>query len=273
MSNLVELIKASGNTGTSGQSFKDHVTGASGGGVSMTSYQLGSMGSYSGTPNPPVETTYTTPQTWNIVITFSNYGANFSQIRRNGTSPWSFIGVANQTLNSVTWDNGAGTATLNTTVEGAYDANTLPGLSSFNVWYVGYTSPTQNPNSGSVSVEVYPLTTGGGSASGWDDYNLQWIYDPDTAAFNTNATTSSFSFRINKKAYPGWTTTYEWEIHSDSNYNNVLGTNSYTFSSDEAYDADVGYIRYRIKAAYNGGTPGSWTNYGVIHWTDPRDDI
>lgn len=269
---LVELIKASGNAGTAGQSFLNHVTGATGG-VSMTDYQLGSVNSYSGVPLTPVENTYATPQTWNIDVTFSNYGSKFNQIRRNGTTPWLFLGTANHVLNSVSWNDGTATVTLNSTVEGDYDAGTLQTLSSFSAWHTGYTAPTQNPNSGSVNVSVFPEVSGGGSPSGTTDFTLQWRYDPDTATFNSNMTTSSFSFRMNKKAYPAWTTTHEWEMHTDSNYNNVVGTNSYTFSSDENYDADVGYIRYRIKAAYNGGTPGSWSNYGVIHWTDPRDNI
>lgn len=274
---LTKLLKASGKPAIINSRFGDVTPTPPPAYSGMTSYLVGAPGSYSGVPTLPGEAAdYTTPQTFNIGVTFSGYGSNFSYIRRNGTAPWTAIGSANQVLNSVTWDDGLATATLNVTVTGNYDATTYPTLLSspngFVCWFTGYTSPTQNPNVGYVSVTMFPQATGGGTATGTNDFTLQWTYNPDTGGFNPNQTTASHPFRIQKAAYPSWSTTYEWELHTDSNYNNLLGTNTYSFQSDVMFDADVGYVRYRIRAEYNGGTPGSWTNYGVVHWTDPRAD-
>lgn len=278
--NLVELIKASSAAGIAGQSFKTNVTGATTG-VSMTSYLSGSFGSFGGSfPQPENEITYSTPQNWNIDVVLSGYGANFNQIRRNNTSGWTFLGTANATINSVTWNDGTGTATLAMTFTGNYDATTYPTLTNFTAYFLGYVSPNK-PGAGAATVEVYPLASGGGAASGSDVFTLQWSYDPDIANYNPvittpapNLGTGAQTMRIAKAAYPSWTTTYEWEIHTSSSYNNLLGSNFYQFTSYENdANVSVGFIRYRIKAAYNGGTPGSWTNWGELLWTDPRDDI
>lgn len=270
--NLVELIKASGQAGTAGQSFKSQVTGASGGGVSMTSYLLGAEGSVSGTPAPAGENSiYASGTTFTLGIGFSGYGSNFNQIRRNGTAPWSFTGSAANTINSVTWSESPGTATVSVTVYGEYDANTIQTLTNFNAWFTGYQSPNEPAGAGGESVTVTPTIAGSGSASGSDVRSIQFIYDPDTALFNPSYTSTTWSFDIYRRAYESWTTRNEWEMHTDANYNNVIGTNTYVFTSYPGDSYTVGYARHRLKAAYNGGTPGSWTNYGAVSWADPRE--
>lgn len=270
---LTKLLKAAGKPAIINSRFGDVTPTPPPAYSSMTSYLVGTPSEYSGVPPLPNEWQHTTPQTFDIGVTFSGYGANFNYIRSNGTAPWTVLGSANQILNSVTWDDGLGKATLNVTCTGNLDAGTFPTLVGFYVWHLGYTDPTPNPNSGNVTAYVYAAATGGGTPSGFNDFTLQWTYVPDTAGFNPNQTTSSFSFRMDKAGYPSWTTSYEWQIHTDSNYNNLLGTDSYQFQSNENFSADVGYVRYRLRAAYNGGTPGSWTNYGVVSWTDPRTDV
>lgn len=268
--NLVELIKASGQAGTAGQSFKSQVTGASGGGVSMTSYLLGSEGSVSGTPAPPGENSiYASGTTFTLGIGFSGYGSNFNQIRRNGTAPWSFTGTAANTINSVTWSESPGTATVSVTVYGVYDSNTIPTLVNFNAWFTGYQSPNEPAGSGAESVSVTPTTTGGGMASGSDVSSIQFVYDPDTALFNPSYTSTTWSFDLHRRAYESWTTRYEWRIHPDANYNNPIGTNSYSFTSYPGDNYTVGYVEYRLKAEYGGG--GAYTPYGAVLWDDPRE--
>lgn len=65
---LYTLIRASGNSGASGQSFKNHVTGAASG-VSMTDYRVTGFTSVSGQPNAPGVTTYASPTTFDVYLT------------------------------------------------------------------------------------------------------------------------------------------------------------------------------------------------------------
>lgn len=269
--NLIELIKASNGAGSAGQSFKTNVTGASSGGVSMVGYLVGSPGSYSGTPQTPVEFTYSTPQSWSIGVVWSGYGGTFYHIRRNGPTPWLFIGTGTVTINSVNWDDGSGTSTLNLTVEGEYDSNTIQTLTSFNAYFSGYSFPNMPAGSGAATVEVTPLVSGSSIPSGTTDGSLQWIYDPDIANYNPQQTTQAFSFRIARRAYPVWSTMYEWRIHSNSSYNSVIGTNGYSFDSYPEYsNYSVGWIEYRLRAEYGGG--GAYTPWGELLWTDGRDE-
>jgi hypothetical protein len=272
--NLVELIKASGNAGIAGQSFKGNVTPTQAvsdmTGFSMSSYLLGTDGSVTGTPLLPNEWTYPSGTTFTLVQNFASYGANFYRIRRNGVAPWYPMGTIEHTLNSATWDEVNDNVTLSVTCYGDYDPATAPGISAFTPYWQGYTSPNVPAGSGAEYVEVKPAVTGGVSASGTDDRTLQLWFDPDIAQFNPTFTTASWSLRIQRRAYPAWTTINEWEIHTTSGYNNLLGTNTYVFTSYPQDNYTVGYVRYRLKTEYNGGTPGSWTNYGAVTWYDTR---
>jgi hypothetical protein len=272
--NLTELIKASGNSGIAGQTFKGNVNPTQAvsdmTGFSMTSYLLGTDGGLTGTPQPPVEITYNSGTTFTLVQSFSGYGWNFYRIRRNGTAPWYPLGTVEHTLDSVTWDEGNANVTLSVTCYGEFDAATEPGLSTFAPYWQGYISPNVPAGGGPEYVEVKPVVTGGISPSGADDRTLQFWFDPDSADFNANFTMVSSSLRISRRAYPAWTTLNEWELHATSSYDNLLGTNTYVFTSYPQDNYTVGYARYRTKAEYNGGSPGSWTNWGAVTWYDTR---
>lgn len=274
--NLVELIKASGNAGVAGQTFKGNVSPTQAvsdmTGFSMSSYLLGTDGSVTGIPLLPNEWVYDSETTFTIVQNFASYGANFFRIRRDGTAPWNPLGTVQHTLNSVTWDEGNANVTLSVTCLGEFDPATAPGVSTFLAYWQGYTVPNVPPGSGAEYVVLAPVVTGGVSPSGTDDRTLQFIFDPDIAQFNSSFTTGSWPLRISRRAYPGWTTLYEWELHSTSAYTDdpPLSTNTYVFVSYPQDNYPLGYVRYRIRAQYNGGTAGAWTNFGLVSWSDTR---
>ena len=222
---LRDLIKASGNAGTTGQSFRNHVTGA-GSGVGMRQYVAGLTFDVTDVL-PSTEHTYASGSSVYTRIIYLSTGTKFSQIRQNGTTPWTQIGSASTTgglrPSSVVWDDTGRTATANYTLIGEYDSNTLQSLNSFQAWFLGYTNPARpdDNDTGGYTVRASPVVTGGGSPSGSTTMTYQWQYVPDIGPFNPTYTDpTSVTVAVNRRAYPGWATYYETEYHDNSGYTN-----------------------------------------------------
>lgn len=266
---LIKLIQASGNAGSTGQSFANHVTG-SGAGVGMLDYSISGSVSWTGQPLPPNEQTYNSGQTFSLVGTFSQYGSKWPLIRRNGATnpPWNVRGSVTTTINSITWNDEASTVTAGVTTFGEYDQNTVPTLNSLFFYYTQYNPPDIPPDNNEYVVRIRVDATGGGSASGYDDLTLELGYLPDTALFNPTLITPTWDIRINKRALPSWSTIHDVEGYTDNTYTTPKAL-QFLSDNNTTYDA---YVRYRIKAEYNGGVVGDWVNYGQVTWTDPRAD-
>jgi hypothetical protein len=88
---LQYLIKASGNTGSAGQTFRNHVAGATTG-AKMSDYVVGYMlgAGYEGYEFDPVPSDHTFP----LAFDFYNQGSRFHLIQRNELSAYTF-GVTN----------------------------------------------------------------------------------------------------------------------------------------------------------------------------------
>lgn len=259
---LYWLIKTSGNTGAAGQSFKNHVTAAAAG-SKMTDYVIGT-----GTPvsdwTPAVEgDKYASGTTFAPYVNFANYGSQFHDIRADVWTPNACDEV---TVNSVSWNEGLGRATMSITI--AVDSPpSLPYITGVMFWYTENPYPWEPVDSDPHYVEMIIAHTGGGTA---DEVEVTPKFDVqmDGSAFNAQQTITFDPILITTE-YPGWDDVYEFETHEDSNYNSPksYGVDSYV---DTTYSV---WLRYRIRAEYNGGTPGSWVNYGEVAWTDPREDI
>jgi hypothetical protein len=78
---LFHLIKASGNAGTSGQSFRNHVTGAASG-TKMSDYKI-STANYAG-EEPTTEFPYNHGEVFNMTLTFNGQGNHAHHIKRTG---------------------------------------------------------------------------------------------------------------------------------------------------------------------------------------------
>lgn len=286
--NLIELIKASGKAGIDGQTFANDVTGADTN-VAMSDYLCGVPSTFA-PPDP--NSTYPSGQMFAISIQFSGYGPRYYNIRRNDAGAWQSYGTALQTLHDIGWNDATASVTLNVTVLGEYDSTTLQTLTGFNVWFVGYTYPNAPTSETWESVEVTPAISGSLTPSGATTQTLQYYFDPDSANFNPSvwapSSTTSWPVTISRRAYPGWSTRYEWEIHANNtivngSYNSLINSNGYTFTSFPGTNYGnanpVGYVQYRLRAEYNGGTPGAWTftdvynNTLMVVWTDPRNAL
>lgn len=268
---LRDLIKASGNAGTSGQSFRNHVTGATSG-TAMSHYKAGLAFDVTDAL-PSTEYTYASGSSVYTRITYLSTAVKWSLIRQNGTTPWTQIGSSSTTgglrPSSVVWDDTGLTGTANYTLIGVYDPNTLQTLSYYDAWFRDYPYPNQPPDSGTYVVRAKPVATGSLTPSGSSTMTYQWQYVPDIGPFNPTYTDpTSITVAVSRIAYPAWATVHESEYYSDSGYTTLVGN---TISSDPE-TIFTWWIRYRIKAEYNGGTPGSWNYYGSYTWYDPRPD-
>lgn len=265
----VGLLRASGADGVAGEEARADVTGATTGRAGRD-YVLGAADWYGATPQPPVELTYASGHVFTgLIAGFPSMGGAFPLIRRNGLTPWTRLGTAQSTVQSVSWDDEAKTAALQVGVLGEYDPATVPTLSAFTYWFRDFVQPAVPSDSGSYQVVVKRTFSSPGTPSGSDDLVLQLQYDPDTADFNPLVQSPGWPIRIARRALPSWDTVYEWFAYADSGYTTPVGS-SVVSDPDTTYAV---WIRYRLRAEYNGGTPGPWIEYGEVTWSDPRPDV
>ena len=269
---LISLIQASAGSGTAGESFLNHVTGAASL-VEMDDYTLAKDASpvWGGTPLLPVDFTYASQSVFTVTASFAGMQAKYPAIRRNGTSPWSQIGTILATtgsFNSVSWDDTNKTVTASVSSSGLLDPATLPVLTSYFPWFRDYAFPTEPPDSASYAVRVTAQYTSPAPASSSTDYTWQLRFLPDLGFFNPIIDTPSYDIRIYNRSYPIWTSVYESAFYDDAGYTNSV---SNTITSSQGDPSYTWYVQYRLRAEYNGGTPGSYTQYGAVVWSDPRN--
>src|SRR3954468_17540838 len=227
---LKNLIKASGNSGAVGQSFRNHVAGAVTG-AAMTDYKITALSFAS----PPTNgNTYTGTQNFGGSITFTQ-GSRASNIKRTGAvytiSPSGMFdtgGSVTLTTNSIV---GASTgSSINIQVKAGYDDNGSSPVGNPG-WFDGYTSPTVPAGTGSDNVTMFGSLTGVSAVSGSQFFQWTETYTPDIGPYN-----SDFSFlrQIYMNNRLEDTTDWDWEWHANSSYTSLLSsTDTYTFGSSQ----------------------------------------
>lgn len=194
--NLIELIKASGAAGSSGQTFRNNVAGA-GNGIKMSDYRITSLSLTS----PTYYDTYTQVASWLMSV---NRGAEAYRIARTNSGAWSISvsyvsgGYSNawswSTFTSTSAGTGAGAGSI-------WDQSIILNRATNTTQYVtnvyltfnngtGYPNP-QPPYSQYENVvwSGYHTITLSGSP-GESTYNIAVTYDPDNAAFNPSISTN-----------------------------------------------------------------------------------
>lgn len=245
---LSELIKEStiygpGGTGSANESFKNHVTGASGGGVSMTQYNINSIGWFdNGTPGQPSGypvTVYNADTTFNMQMTVNRNSQAYNVQRvNNGNPPWT-------TLNVTAYD-GFSSISGSSVSFNTYSTPGSPAGAQFNV---GVRVLARNAPNGSVQGTI--LYDGGQTtvpASGvmWSgtfsaiaqysgglgtmDYYLNIAYDPGPAQYN-DGWSQSWPFRMTDRAIDLGTYGFRWWTSWTEANNNNAGT-AYSTSSN-----------------------------------------
>ena len=270
---LIDLIRAGLVTPAPGQGFRNYVAGSPVTGTKMTDYVIGTMtvsGQLIDTFQPQFDQI---PNNYTSTITadFTVVGSKFPSIRlaqpdgiRSG---WYFYAQdldpqSSQqpqfTINTVTW--GAGSATINFTLNGPYDSDTFKTVSSVSA----IVNPGSTVGYEDVSFQVQyaavnPFPTG------FVDANLFFSYTPDAGPFNTYKLVGPYERRILKQSYPAGNDMYDHNYYDTASINPNVTPDAPQASS--SYDelapgqSYTVYMWYRLKAVW-GGT-GTWLPFTV----------
>lgn len=227
--NLTELIKAAGNAGTAGQSFKSQVTGAAEG-FGMLAYRVTGL-DINGTL--PVDSTelpgaYASGTTFAAVnLDLTGYGSKADQIRRPGVTGWSFEltgGTTGRsyTINSLT-EATPSTFDMSITFYGSYSGSfSINAAENFSI-------PTEWGDPW-----TWTFTAQQGGTSGSDTLFFTISYDHDTANFNPVLSSNAYEFDMNRRAYPASAVRYRWfdnDTDATNNTNPVLEGNGSGYST------------------------------------------
>ena len=224
--NLIELIKASGGAGASGQTFRLDVVGAATG-IKMTDY-LVTAWSWTGFPDAPSAfTIYPSGQAFALVATMTR-GSQASLIQRLTSAAFTAALTAQAAatghsvvINSVSQTGTGGVFTVNVTVTSANTGSMSGSVLDNNAGVA--------PGSGVAWIWTLGLNQSG--VSGETDFWLDVTYDPDTATFNPALT--NYTFNSNLNGWPlrltnrGYTTaelTYRWWDNATDAANQTVGT-------------------------------------------------
>lgn len=263
---LKDLIKASGNTGVSGQSFRVHVTGAVTG-AKMTDWNI-SASSYSGHPTelggPLSGGAYNDATVLSVTNTITR-GSRAHNIQRNLLSD--YIPVTTSGGGSVLLSafSSGGTPTGATHAFSAtLRGDTVTPTPVYSA--TGVNAPGSDPNPVLFSISI----TNGGTAATSQTVNIN--YAPDGGPYNPTILTT-WSYSIMPRTWA--TTDFDVEWHSNTTYTGLLSTlYEYQASTVPPYPTNpnglapnetaTAYLRYRRT-----GTSGAWTNIGAVSYYNP----
>lgn len=267
---LKSLIKASGNAGTTGQSFRNHVAGAATG-AKMSDYNLTGW-SFSAPPTNGA--TYTGNQNFGGNITFTQ-GSRATYIKRIGA-----VMVDPNAVGAVGGIGGSLTMTVNSIVGAAtgstYNVLLKPGYNGLSSsaagnpgWFDGYTSPTAPADSNADNVTMFGSLNSPAAASGFQAVSWADVYIPDqlsaldSARYNPQLVASR-SINMNNRAET--TADWLWEWHSNSSYTSLVSASlTLTFTS-LPNTTHVYYLRAQRILSYT----AIWDSIGAVTFTDPR---
>lgn len=280
MKNLVELIKAAGSAGVSGQSFRTNVTGTADN-IKVTDYLCTGMG-FSG--HPVAGPTYSASSLFSVTAT-PTAGASFGNIQRNDSGAWQFsTSTSGASVALESFSNSSGVHSLGVRVLSPSDA-------SLSVSPVATMYGSQPSGSDPWQVQ-FTANMNGLGGSGTASVTVSWTYDPDNAAFNqvlTDAWTGTFT---NRGYNQDTDIDYQWRTQqSTGTTTSGTGVNGALVSTQRSFVAptnDVNhyvyptnidglipaetaslYLRWKLKDSSGGD--GVWINHGTaVQATDPR---
>lgn len=271
------LVKASGNSGVSGQTFLGHVTGAASGvGCKTSDYYLNGATLDQDTPGQGGNVTYDSPQSW--ILTFQlQKGSRFHHIQRtdlaaldvNMDSDGVSVTGASATITSKSISSTQLGFTLNLSSQprtGSQPASNIavwtnPGSYGDGKWFVGYTYPTLAPVGTAESIEFFFHTTSSpGGGTNVRNYDVYVHYVPDNGPYNPTLIWHDEILMRDRG-----TVLSDFEIEWSRDGVNVHGSGNYfTRLQSVAYENFSVYYRYRYVGAV------SWSAWQQVQWVDPR---
>lgn len=284
---LRNLIRASGYAGTTGQSFRNHVSGSASG-AKMSDYKITTLVVNSSSVSPP-PFTYPISQSFTLPITLPNKGSRSSAIQQLGSTQFGAnrfpingnLGGSSVSVTGIgAWTNGNSTGSMTIKVVAPFAGSpTLTPVTSFNTAGAGSSTSTTPQR---IKWEASLTSTPTGTSS----LEITTRYAPDSGPFNDtlfsdgSGPNGGFSVSLTNRAYD--VSDYQYEWHSNSSYTNVLASTAiyipafnatiYTGSSytppydDASYGGSflTAYLRWRLD------TGSGWNNVGAVTWTDTR---
>lgn len=264
--NLIELIKASGSSGISGQSFDGHVPGTTSG-VKMSDYRISAL-SYTSYSSEGV--TYNNTAQPSFTITYSGNvtrGAQASNIQRTTSSAWSvemwiYSGSGIPTASIVSASAGS---TFSATVQ-------IDMPSDFGSTTIACTT-TANGSQPSTYGDIWGgshnySTTYSGVAS--MQLALRLTYDPDTAAFNPTLNSQGAAGTTGATSGVTGGSDYLITALKQAGQVNQLETRWWDAELGDALTAannnDTGSGTYRGNLANQ--TSVAWESYGASHYAN-----
>lgn len=251
---LSNLIAASGNAATSGQSFRNHVTGAVTGAAMRDYFITGSTWGGS-TPDPGID--YGDPQTFNGLMNLLFGHARASNILRTGnvvvvTDAGSPYGFTVSATSSVT---GASSNTVNVTVGGPYAGDDTAGALGV------FDDPGNFTDPGFLHLDGY--VSPGTPSYVQCYYQVQFV--PDIGSYNEMIV---WTFPIKILSHARTTAGIDYEWYNDSGYTSVYNIGAATIGVASApQDTFSKYMRWR---RHEDSPGGSWNNFGLVSAHDNR---
>lgn len=281
--NLIELIKASGSAGTSGQSFANNVTGA-GSGVSMSSYKVTGQ-TWTGQPaTPSVVNIYQADTLLNVTLSPTR-GANAYRIQRltsgaftismSAQAGWNLTGHS-IALETFSQSNNGGTFNLGLRIAGALNYSHVPSSVEITTSYDN--GQTTQPGGGVLWSGTHYAYISNVNL-GYQDYTIFITYDIDSANFNDPATivamngaATGWPIRVNNRMYALSELQFRWWDNSTDATNNNSSTTISTTSSVNWYSYSQNNQQYRnVWFRWRYGSD-AWSGVSSISITDTRND-
>lgn len=279
---LVNLEKCSGLGGTSGESFKSNVLGATSGAWMKRDYRItgwedwGSDPPSQGSPGP----TFDSGQVFDLSTIIAG-GSRISYITRTGSGLVTITNISKPDSGSVTLQSSAVANTPGLNVAPAVDASvkivsgtnggTVPGLAAGHSCYYNGSDQSSPPTDGSYcQLHFFAAVSGGGASDGgYDDVSFTLQFDPNagTGAFN-DVLSESFSMRMQHRGVSTADYTIEW--HDNDTYTHLVGGGSDYYANEAVLFPDFppGGSGYTLWMRYQMPGGGSWVNVGAVTSTD-----
>lgn len=303
--NLRELIKASGGAGINGQSFRSNAAPDTGepplvDTASVRQYLIEDFAWTGSVPVIDIVGNYASSSLFNITATFTR-GARAFLIQRNTSNAWNFFATEGVTVSIETFTSNSGGASHDIGLRCLGPLNASPTM-SHNAVSDG-TGGTNDPDR--VTFTATPGNLGG---VGFTETFVSQYYDPDTADFNPEIAKDSgaarFNFRIDNRGYTADADfDYEWRTATNGGGTLIASTRSFNLETDFGWNPGGGdialvyptaweypdspyssnngllpgetsqeiYLRWRVKPSSGGN--GTWSNYGPVTHTDPRNAV
>jgi hypothetical protein len=262
---LYYLVRASGNSGASGQSFRNHVTGAATG-VKMTDYIIHSWDA-TGLPDPG--TTYNSGTTFNLALSFVQ-GTQAGNIKLTGNvvSVTSDIGFGGHISTSSSIVDTSSGSTCDITITSQFRADSIINVSGG--YFTGY---GDRSNQGIMpgddlthNITFFVDTSASGTAADHTvNLNLSYSCDLPTPQFNGFFSTGVAVNMHDRIAVIADFDSIQWSLDGGSTIETSTGD---TFTYDELAEGDNTTVWYR--ARLTGGSYGSWTG---ITFDDTRTPV